>query len=128
MLYVDSSALTKLVLDEPESVAFHEYVQGHSLASSGLARTEVLRAVMRVNPARAIKAVGLLEEVALLDVGESILDSAARLEPSQLRSLDAIHLASALTLGDELETFVAYDERLVAAAAALGMPVASPGR
>lgn len=127
MIYVDSSALTKLVLDEAESIAFHTYAQGRAIVSSALSRTEVLRAVIRVDAARLGKAMGLLDELDLLAIVETILDSAARLAPPHLRSLDAIHLASALTLGNELEAFVAYDERLLSAASSLGMPIESPG-
>lgn len=126
MIYVDSSALAKLVLDEQESLAFRDYVGGRAMASSSLARTEVLRAVGRADPSRLRKATSLFAQVELLALRDSILDHAARLDPPTLRSLDAIHLASALVLGDELEAFVAYDDRLLAAASALGMPVASP--
>ena len=65
--------------------------------------------------------------IGVLEVTAGVLTAAAQLDPPALRSLDAIQLASALLLGDELEVFVAYDERLLAAASALGMPVAAPG-
>lgn len=126
MIYVDSSALAKLVIDESESLAFRRYASGRVMVSSALARIEVLRAVGRADPSRWQKATSLFAQVELVALRDSILEVAARLEPPTLRSLDAIHLASALVLGHEMEAFVAYDERLIDAASALGMPVASP--
>ena len=126
MLYVDSSAVVKLIVAETESAALHEYVSGESLASSSILRTELARAVARRDPARSTAARLLLASVTLLAADEAVLELAARLGPPSLRSLDAIHLASALELRDELTAFVAYDERLLDAASALGLPVASP--
>ena len=127
MIYVDSSAVVKLILAEPESAALLTFVATESLASSAILRTELPRAVARRAPAKLAEAVQLLHRVALLAADKAVLDSAARLSPQSLRSLDAIHLASALELRDELTAFVAYDERLLDAASALGLPVASPG-
>ena len=127
MIYVDSSAIAKLILTEPESAALREYVAVGTLASSAILRTELPRAVARREPAKLVEAMQLLHRVALLSADDAVLDSAARLGPPSLRSLDAIHLASALELRDELTAFVAYDERLLDAASALGLPVASPG-
>ena len=127
MIYVDSSALVKLIIDEAGSSALRDYTSGRPMTSSSLIVTEVPRAVARANLSRVPTAATLLEHVQKIAIVESVLQSAARLDPPTLRSLDAIHLASALLLGDELEAFVAYDERLLAAASRLGMSIAAPG-
>ena len=126
MLYLDTSAAVKLLLLEEESLAIRAYVIDQDWASSALLRTELVRAVVRVDPSVMPRALDLLLQPRLLAIEARILDTAARLSPPSLRSLDAIHLASALELRDELTAFVAYDDRLLAAASALGMPVASP--
>lgn len=126
MLYLDTSAAVKLLLLEEESLAIRAYVSDQDWASSVLLRTELVRAVVRVDPSVVPRALDLLLQPRLLVIEARILDTAARLSPPSLRSLDAIHLASALELRDELTAFVAYDDRLLAAASALGMPVASP--
>lgn len=126
MLYLDTSAAVKLLLLEEESLAIRAYVIDQDWASSALLRTELVRAVVRVDPSVVPRALDLLLQPRLLAIEARILDTAARLSPPSLRSLDAIHLASALELRDELTAFVAYDDRLLAAASALGMPVASP--
>ena len=126
MLYLDTSAAVKLLLLEEESLAIRAYVSDQDWASSALLRTELVRAVVRVDPSVVPRALDLLLQPRLLAIEARILDTAARLSPPSLRSLDAIHLASALELRDELTAFVAYDDRLLAAASALGMPVASP--
>lgn len=126
MLYLDTSAAVKLLLLEEESLAIRAYVSDQDWASSALLRTELVRALVRVDPSVVPRALDLLLQPRLLAIEARILDTAARLSPPSLRSLDAIHLASALELRDELTAFVAYDDRLLAAASALGMPVASP--
>jgi len=126
LLYLDTSAAVKLLLLEQESLAIRAYVSDQDWASSALLRTELVRAVVRVDPSVVPRALDLLLQPRLLAIEARILDTAARLSPPSLRSLDAIHLASALELRDELTAFVAYDDRLLAAASALGMPVASP--
>jgi len=126
LLYLDTSAAVKLLLSEEESLAIRAYVSDRDWASSALLRTELVRAVVRVDPSVVPRALDLLLQPRLLAIEARVLDTAARLSPPSLRSLDAIHLASALELRDELTAFVAYDDRLLAAASALGMPVASP--
>ena len=127
MRFLDSSAIVKLALDEPESRALERYLGGVRFISSELARTEVIRAVRRRAPARLERAKDIVGQAHLVSVTQGNLTEAGQLDPIGLRSLDAIHLASALALGDELEVFVAYDDRLLTAASQLGMPVASPG-
>ncbi len=127
MHYFDSSALVKLVLDERESDALRAYERRiERVVSSELARTELPRAVARIIDSGSRQVTEVLRAVQLIPLTSSLLTEAARLVPTSLRSLDAIHLASALLIRDELDAFVAYDDRLLDAASALGMPVASP--
>ena len=126
--YVDTSALTKLVVAEPETAALRKWFATHDqpLVAADLVRTELLRAVQRVAPARMVAARAVLDALTLLQVTTEIFEAAALLAPATLRTLDALHLASALTLGDELEGMIVYDTRLAAAAEALGINVVSP--
>lgn len=126
--YLDTSALTKLVVAEAESEALQAWLASVDwpLVSSDLARTELLRAVRRAEPDRMVQARAVLDVLVLLQVTTDVFEAAAILDPSTLRTLDALHLAAALSLGDELDGMVAYDERLAAAATALGIPVVAP--
>ncbi len=126
MLYLDTSAAVKILIGEKESSALRSYLSDHDWASSALVRTELVRGLALVDPSVVPRALDLLAQGSLLAIDSEVLDAAARLSPPSLRSIDAIHLASALQLRDELTAFVAYDDRLLAAASALGMPVASP--
>ena len=130
MLYLDSSALVKLVAPEPESKALFGYLADRpELLSSALARVELMRAVRRLGNEGDLRArtEKVLGSVALLRVDDPVLTAANALEPSTLRSLDAIHLATALSVRDELESFVVYDRNLAAAAQAHGLSVSTPG-
>lgn len=128
MHYFDTSALAKLVLVEPESDALVQYRSAtQKNVASELVRTELTRAVARIDPSRSRQVTELVRRIDLIPVSTNVLIDAGRLSPVSLRSLDAIHLASALLLRDELDAFVAYDDRLLEAASALGLPVASPG-
>lgn len=124
-LYLDSSALVKLVDEEVESVALRAAVDDSPIVSCNLARTEVIRAARRKSMLITTTARKLLSEIDLVHLGDELLDLAGELDPP-LRSLDAIHLAAALELGDELEAVVTYDARMTAAARALGLPVIAP--
>jgi predicted nucleic acid-binding protein len=126
--YVDTSALVKLVVPEPESEALQRWLSapGAVLVASDLVRTELFRATRRLAEDRLVQARAVLEAVDLIRLTPTIFDEAARLDPPELRSLDAIHLASALDLGDSLEGVVTYDDRLAAAARANGVPVTAP--
>ena len=123
-LYLDSSALVKLVAVEVESAALRELVGEQSLVSSEIARVEVTRAARRHAAHDAGRE--LLERLLQVELTVVILEAAAVAEPPELSSLDAIHLASALAQRDGIDYFVAYDERLLAAAEAAGLAVASP--
>ena len=125
--YVDSAALVKLAAREPESAALRRYLaRRRPLVSSALARTEVMRALLPLGSEAARRGREVLARVELLRVNDRILDAAGDMVPSDLRSLDAIHLASAEALGSDLRGFVTYDERLANAAAGRGLRVVRP--
>jgi hypothetical protein len=123
-LYLDSSALVKLVAAEAESEALRELVGEQSLVSSEIARVEVTRAARRHAADDAGRE--LLERLLQIELTAEVLDAAGAAEPPELSSLDAIHLASALAHRERIGAFVAYDARLLAAAEASGLQVASP--
>lgn len=126
--YVDSSALVKLIVSEPETTRLRRWLGevGDEVLSSDLARAEVLRAVRRVAPDRVTRARQALDSVDLIQLTTATYEEAGRLEPRTLRTLDALHLASALSLGDDLEGIVCYDERLAEAAEIHGIFVIAP--
>ena len=126
--YVDTSALVKLVVAESETAALRSWLAGadRDLVASDLVRTELMRAVRRIVPERAMLARGVLDSLTLIEVTTAIFAEAGRLDPSTLRSLDTLHLAAALDLGDDLEGLVTYDERLADAAMANGVAVVTP--
>lgn len=129
MIYLDSSALVKLVLAEAESAAPSEWVNARTdtvRASSALVRVEVVRAINSRDCAQVSRARRLINATALVPITNDLLDEAGTLEYG-LRSLDAVHLASALRLRGDLEAFVAYDQRLLEAVEEAGLRVASPG-
>lgn len=127
--YLDTSAAVKLVQEEHGSAGLHAWMSEHerTLASSALLRTELLRATRRSRPDLLGQARALLDHVTLIDVGQDVCERAGLLDPDGMRSLDAIHLASALALAEELEGIVTYDVRLRAAAIAVGLNVIAPG-
>lgn len=128
-LYLDSSAIVKLVQTATESEALTRYLRGHgddAQVSSALARVEVVRAVRRGDDAAVSNARRQFSRMSLLPLHRALLDEAADLEPAGVRSLDAVHLASARRLGEELRAVVTYDVRMLAAADDLGLPTAAP--
>jgi predicted nucleic acid-binding protein len=128
-VYLDSSALVKLVVREPESAALRRFLRGHpQRVSCGLVRTEVPRAVRHLGPAALRRTRRLLRRVHLIRLDDALLDAAAGLDPRILRSLDAIHLAAAQLLSPEIEAIVTYDQRMTTAAALLGFAVTAPGQ
>jgi predicted nucleic acid-binding protein len=125
--YLDSSALVKTVVREPESTALRRFLRTSSVhASSALATTEVLRAVRRADPAAMARAHEALSRVVILELTHDMLRDAGLLDPPELRTLDAIHLAAAKALGGDLAAVVTYDDRMAAAAVRLGLPVEVP--
>jgi predicted nucleic acid-binding protein len=126
LAYIDSSAFVKLVALEPESAALAAALDGWLLASSALLEVEAVIAVRRREPDEVRTVRELLRIVDLIEIDGPVRRAAGDLTDPGLRSLDAIHLATALSLGDRCGTFFAYDERLVAAAGAHGLPVSVP--
>lgn len=126
MIYLDSSALVKVIVHENQSRAVRALMVGAVVMTSALSVVEVVRAVRRRDESHVLAARRALAQAAFIPIDHAVLSQAGLLGPVSLRSLDAIHLASALLIRDELDAFVAYDDRLLDAASALGMPVASP--
>ena len=127
MIYIDTSAVLKLVHPEAESGALRTWLAGHAddLVSSALVRTEARRALLR-NDARALPELpAILSVIAQIPVSEAILDAAAMFPEPLLRSLDAIHLASAQSI-TAVTALLAYDKHLIDAARNAGLTVASP--
>jgi predicted nucleic acid-binding protein len=127
--YIDSSAIVKLVNVEAESEALDRFLQQRAiLVSSVLARVEVVRAARRYGLDAVELARTTLNTFLLRELDNQVLNDAADLDTPVLRTLDAIHVATALSFGSELAVLVTYDNRMSEAAEALGIPVASPGR
>lgn len=126
--YLDTSAFIKLVRSEQESEALREHIgAGDELISSALLVVEGRRAAARYGRIALDRARRALVAITLIPVDDRILERAAGLEPSKLRSLDALHLAAALELGPrEIAAFLCYDERLAVAAKALKFEVRAP--
>ncbi len=125
--YLDASAIVKLVIHEHESAALRRFLRTRQdRASSKISWTEVPRAVRRAQPTAILRARQALTGVVAIGISERILDSAATLGPVELRTLDAIHLATAASLGPDLGAVVTYDQRMASAAAAIGISVVSP--
>ena len=128
LIYLDASAIVKLVVDEPETIALRTALRGRpQRVSSALALVEVHLAADRRIPSPPRGRVDtILAGLALLPIDHAVLEEAARLGPLGVRALDAIHLATAHSLGDDLEALVAYDLRLLEAAESSGLPVEQP--
>jgi predicted nucleic acid-binding protein len=125
--YFDASALHKLVVTEPETEALKQETQvWPRRATSRLAVVELIRSVRRADPALEPAARRLIGGVTLVADGNRVLLDAAQLEPQTLRTLDAIHVASAYRIRSVLAAFVSYDARQLEAADALGLPTAAP--
>ncbi len=125
--YLDSSAIVKLAVAEPESAALRRYLRRRwPLISSALARAEVARALLPLGEPAVRRGHEVLARLELVRVSDRILAAAGALQPVELRTLDAIHVATAQQLGGDLARVVTYDERMRAAAQAAGCPVAAP--
>jgi hypothetical protein len=126
-VYLDASAAVKLVVSEPESASVRQFVASQlTRVSSRVLAVELMRAVTRASPGALDQARALLDVTEFVELDVVIAERAALLEPVGFRSLDAIHLGSALELGDELDAFVTYDPRQADAARELGLSVALP--
>ena len=127
LLYLDSSALVKVMVPEPESRALREALRSWpELVSSVVAEIEVERVGRRLGGGAIRRARSVLARIAHVELDEEVRRRAAALGPAELGTLDAIHLATALTLGDDLGALCAYDTRLLDAAAATGVDVVAP--
>ena len=125
--YLDSSAIVKLAVAEPESAALRSYLRRRRpLVSSALARTEVGRALAPIGATAVTRGRQALTRINLVRVSDRVLEAAARVAPPELRSLDAIHLATAQQLGVSLVRIVTYDERMFDAAQAAGWAAVAP--
>jgi predicted nucleic acid-binding protein len=130
LIYVDASALMKLIKDDEvhaEAMSEHVRATESPIVSSTLLAVELRRAMLRIRPADVPKADLLLSRVQLMDMTPAIVEKASRLPDPMLRSLDAIPLATALLVRDDLTAVLTYDDRLAAAAASHGLTVESPG-
>jgi uncharacterized protein len=129
VIYLDTSAFVKLVWGEGETPALEAFLRERpqaTLVSSALLVVETRRAVLREDPGQLARADLLLTRVDQVGVTRSVLEAASRLPDPSLRSLDAIHLATALQLGRELDALVTYDSRLAAGAERQRLAVVAP--
>ncbi len=126
-LYLDSSALVKTIVREPESAPLRRLLRRHTVhVSCALARAEVTRVVGRARADAISLAQRALERLVLLQLDDPLLARAGALHPPGLRTLDAIHLAAAQLVGPELVAVVTYDERMTEGAHLLSLPVQAP--
>ena len=129
-VYLDASAIVKLVVPEPESNALLAALEAYpDRVSSTLARVEVHRALWRVGAPHAVRAraADVLSSLVLIQIDEPVLSRASSFKDATLRALDAIHLAAALSIGDDPGAFITYDVRLARAAERQRLPVQHPG-
>jgi predicted nucleic acid-binding protein len=126
-VYLDSSAIVKLAVREPESDALRRHLRRRRpWVSSALARAEVLRALLPAGTTALEAGRQVLARCDLIRVNDAVLNRAGTMLPPDLRTLDAIHLASAWRLGRDLGELVTYDERLAAAGRQAGLRVTAP--
>ncbi|HYX61113.1 MAG TPA: type II toxin-antitoxin system VapC family toxin [Streptosporangiaceae bacterium] len=129
MIYLDSAAVVKLVHTEPESAALRGWLDKRAEAqwiNSVLTEIESFRALARYAPQAASRLPAVLDQIDLIDLDQRVRMLARTVTPATVRSLDAIHLGTALHVRSELTSFVTYDKRLLDAALAAGLPTDSP--
>ncbi len=127
MVYLDASAIVRIIADEPGRAATVAFLRDHETRVTSVVSTvEVPRAVARKRADAVLAAEAFLTDLVVVGLVSGIVSRAATLTPPALRTLDAIHLATALELGRELDAFVTYDTRLGDAARSMGLPVAAP--
>jgi len=125
--YLDSSAIIKLVVAEPQTPALRRYLARRPpLVSSALAKTEVSRALLPLGETAIRRGNDTLSRLDLVRINDRVLADAGTLLPLELRSLDAIHLATARLFGQTLARLITYDRRLAEAARTLGLTVTAP--
>jgi len=131
VIYLDSSAVMKLVRAEPETDALREWLEknsAESLVTSELGRVEVLRAARRVDEPTVAQAQAVIDFFDLVPLDRAVQDRACAIGSALLQTLDALHLASALLIKGDVSSFASYDVRLAEAAADAGLPVVAPGQ
>lgn len=126
MIYVDTSALVKLVVLEAESDAVDRFLTDADMVSSTLLIIEARRGTLRRAPAELPRLDLVLSRVEMIEMSPAVVEAASRLPDPLLRSLDAIHLATALQIRSDVEAVLTYDERFAAAASAHGLTVLGP--
>jgi hypothetical protein len=129
MIYLDSAAVVKLAHAEPESAALRGWLDERAEAqwiSSVLTEIESFRALARYAPEAVSRLPAVLDQIDLIDLDQPIRMLARMVTPATVRSLDAIHLGTALHVRSELTSFVTYDKRLLDAAQVAGLPIDSP--
>lgn len=127
LLYLDSSAIVKLVVPEPETSALRDLLTAWpERVTSIVARIEVERVARRFGGGTIRRARTVLSRIGLVELDQEVVDAAVGLDPPALRTLDAIHLGTALTLGSDLGAFCAYDTGLSAAAQRQAMELLAP--
>ena len=127
LLYLDSSAIVKLVVPEPETKALRELLRSWpERVSSVVARIEVERVARRIGGGAIRRARRVLSRTGLVALDDLVIETAAAVQPPALRTLDAVHLATALSLGEDLGAFCAYDARLARAAGSKAIEVLAP--
>lgn len=130
MIYLDTSAMVKLVAAERESAALIEWLNGRpgeALATSTIGHIELMRAARRIGRTGVLAAQRLVESVDTLLLTEGITATAQTIGTPELGTLDAIHLATAAVHRSRISAFCVYDHRLLAAAEAEDLPVSAPG-
>ena len=131
MLYLDSAAVVKLVHSEPESETLRAWLADRAETgwiSSVLVEVESFRALARHSPGSISRLPPVLDLIEMVEINQSIRTVAQAVAPATVRSLDAIHLATALRLGEQLTSFVTYDKRLADAAEGAGLRVDMPAK
>jgi predicted nucleic acid-binding protein len=125
--YMDTSAIVKLAVREPESAALRRYLRRkRPLVTSALARTEVARALLPLGPDAVARGEEVLRRIDIVRMNDQILKAAGSMLPIELRSLDAIHLATAVAIGEDLARVCTYDDRMARSAENLGLAVVAP--
>lgn len=127
--YIDSSALVKMIVTEQHSPDLVAWVQAMNPAfvASDLLKIEALRSARRIDPSVVKATRDALRSVHFIALNSEVCELAADLEPAVLRSLDAAHVATALSIGDDLDSVITYDQRFAEACANLGLNVVAPG-
>jgi predicted nucleic acid-binding protein len=127
VVYLDSSAIVKLAVREPESAALRAYLRRRRpLVSSALARVEVARALLPLGEMAVRRGQDVLARIELIRINDRILMTAGSIEPPDMRTLDAIHLATVQQIEDDLSRIVTYDERMASGARLKGWPTVAP--